>query len=396
MGLRISLYSHDAQGLGHARRNLNLARSLIRSNPDSDILLICGTPHVAGLDIPGNIDTLILPQIRKNINGDYRSKARARSLKETILLRRDIITTTLDRYQPDVLIVDKHPFGLKGELKPAMDTLRQRKTLMVLGIRDILDDPQVARNEWEKAEGPLALQDYYTSAWIYGDQNVSDPMAAFALSEQDSTKRVFTGYLNPLDLERTTSDLLCLPPGLEAMGSYCLCKLGGGQDGFGLAKLFMEADYGTDRSGVIILGPFMDESSRGFLKTKAKNRSDLYVLDFASPMLPIIARADCVVSLGGYNSVCEIISLGKRALIIPRTTPRTEQLIRARKMHAYGLVDYIKPETLTTSMLSEWISASSPGGHQALNNLDFGGFSRIPELVRSMIEKKHQEALIHQ
>ena len=398
MGLRIALYSHDAQGLGHARRNLNLARSLIRSNPDSDILLICGTPHVAGLNVPGNIDTLILPQIRKDADGNYKSKARIRSLSDTLSLRGEILTTTLSKFQPDILIVDKHPFGLKGELRPAMDLLRQKGTLMILGVRDILDDPNVAQDEWRKAEGPLAVHDYYTAAWIYGDQSINDPTAAFLLSEQDSSKKIFTGYLNPLELESRSGDSLCLPSGLEALGSYCLCQLGGGQDGVGLAKMFMEAEYGRDRSGVIILGPFMDESSRSFLKAKAKSRSDLYVLGFASPMLPIIAKADCVVSLGGYNSVCEILSLNKRALIIPRTKPRTEQLIRAKKMHAYGLVDYIRPESLSATMLSDWISAStsSISSQQAAASLDFGGFSRIPELVSSMVEKRNRDALVCQ
>lgn len=394
MGVRISLYSHDAQGLGHARRNLNLARSLIRARPDSDILLICGTPHVAGLNVPGNIDTLILPQIKKDADGNYRSKSRVRPLTDTLLLREDILKTTLARFQPDILIVDKHPFGLRGELKAAMDLLLQTQTQMVLGIRDILDDPQVAQQEWLKSEGSLALKRYYSSMWVYGDQQVSDPTSAFSLSPDERAKIAFTGYLNPLDLETSSDPQLSLPPGLESIGRYCLCQLGGGQDGFGLAKMFIKADYGNNRSGVLILGPFMDESSRSFLKSKSQSRKDLYVFDFASPMLPIIAKADCVVSLGGYNSVCELLSLQKRALVIPRTTPRTEQLIRARAMHNFGLLDYIKPDSLNTEKLSAWVSACDKQPLAAPCGLDFNGFDKIPQMVSAMIEHADQHALV--
>ena len=33
--------------------------------------------------------------------------------------------------------------------------------------------------------------------------------------------------------------------------------------------------------------------------------------------------------MGGYNTFCEVLSFDKRALIVPRHTPRLEQAIRA-------------------------------------------------------------------
>jgi predicted glycosyltransferase len=41
--------------------------------------------------------------------------------------------------------------------------------------------------------------------------------------------------------------------------------------------------------------------------------------------------------MGGYNTLCEILSFDKPALILPRTEPRLEQYIRASRAQALGL-----------------------------------------------------------
>ena len=45
--------------------------------------------------------------------------------------------------------------------------------------------------------------------------------------------------------------------------------------------------------------------------------------------------------MGGYNTFCEVLSLDKRALIIPRTTPRLEQFIRASSAVKLGLISML-------------------------------------------------------
>ncbi|MEQ9120985.1 MAG: hypothetical protein RIM80_00245, partial [Alphaproteobacteria bacterium] len=46
-------------------------------------------------------------------------------------------------------------------------------------------------------------------------------------------------------------------------------------------------------------------------------------------------------AMGGYNTFCEIQSVDKRAVIMPRTRPRMEQHIRASRASALGLVGMI-------------------------------------------------------
>ena len=55
-------------------------------------------------------------------------------------------------------------------------------------------------------------------------------------------------------------------------------------------------------------------------------------------------RSIGVVAMGGYNTFCEILSLDKPALLVPRSVPRQEQLIRAKRAVSLGLVSMLNPD----------------------------------------------------
>lgn len=81
------------------------------------------------------------------------------------------------------------------------------------------------------------------------------------------------------------------------------------------------------------------------------------VYRFYRKMEKIQAAADLVVCMGGYNTICEILSQGTVSLIIPRETPRKEQLIRAKILNSQNLVDYIpwndfSPQIMRKKILS--------------------------------------------
>ena len=75
---------------------------------------------------------------------------------------------------------------------------------------------------------------------------------------------------------------------------------------------------------LMVFDPFTGKPVDGYLA----NRPQLEEL---------IAGAKAVVAMGGYNTFCEILSFDKRALIVPRTQPRMEQFIRAKRAEELGL-----------------------------------------------------------
>jgi predicted glycosyltransferase len=64
-------------------------------------------------------------------------------------------------------------------------------------------------------------------------------------------------------------------------------------------------------------------------------------ITFHSHMEALVARAAGVVAMGGYNTFCEVLSMDKRALIVPRTAPRQEQFIRTSRAASLGLVSML-------------------------------------------------------
>jgi predicted glycosyltransferase len=74
-------------------------------------------------------------------------------------------------------------------------------------------------------------------------------------------------------------------------------------------------------------------------------------------MEKIFAAADIVVSMGGYNTLCEILGQGTISLVIPRETPRREQIIRARAFARQNLVDYIPWGEFNSELLKQKLFA---------------------------------------
>ena len=95
---------------------------------------------------------------------------------------------------------------------------------------------------------------------------------------------------------------------------------------------------------LIVLGPYMSASQRRKLIRKGSKIPYIKVIEFDNRMEELIAGATAVVSMGGYNTYCEILSFDRPALIVPRTSPREEQLIRAQRAADLGLVDMLLPE----------------------------------------------------
>src|SRR5204863_120623 len=75
---------------------------------------------------------------------------------------------TADIFDPDLFIVDKEPLGLRGEVGPTLELLRRRGTPIVLGLRDVMDEPAQLGPEWSRKKAVPALKKYYDDIWVYG------------------------------------------------------------------------------------------------------------------------------------------------------------------------------------------------------------------------------------
>ena len=388
---RIAFYSHDTQGLGHIRRNLALAAAMVAAEPRTDVLVLTGAPQATALPLPPNTEVVTVPTVAKDGEGGYAAGTFAMDLSAVLALRSDLITSALVAFAPDVVVVDKVARGLDGELEQALAALHDvrghttgERPRVVLGLRDVLDDPLTAIREWREANTTQAIRDHYAEVWVYGDRSVVDVVADYDLPRAVAAKVRYTGYL----AEGRGEGLLAPrdePRRRPVPRPYVLCMVGGGQDGYDTALAFARAGYPDGHTGVIVTGPYMQPALRRRLTAIAAERDDLLVRDFVTNTLDLIGGAEAVVSMGGYNTVCEVLAEQVPALVVPRVRPRHEQLVRARRLHDLGLVDTIHPDDVTPEQLGAWLTAavtsSSTRDHDAVA-LD--GLRRVPDLVAGL------------
>jgi predicted glycosyltransferase len=375
---RIALYSHDTLGLGHVRRNLAIAEALAASGLEPDILLISGASIARAFELPPRTDCLTLPAFDKDLTGSYHPRSLSVSVSELTDLRARIIHAAIASFRPDAFVVDKTPRGVCGELEPTLAHLqRQGHTRCVLGLREVLDSPAVAMREWHRGDGDGAVRDHYDAVWIYGDKRVYDPVVEYRFSPLVATKTTFTGYI-----ARRPPDPL---PAVANGSSYSLCWVGGGADGYRVARAFAAAPMPDGHEGVILPGPFMSNELRSDLAEAVDRRQEMRVLDFVEDPRDLLRGAASVVSMGGYNSVCELVSFKKRALVVPRVKPRVEQLIRAERMSRLGLLQYVHPDDLSPTVVGRWLrregaEVSGPA------SIDMAALDRIPALVGELLQ----------
>lgn len=332
-GPRIMLYSHDTFGLGHLRRSRALAQAITAADPTSSALILTGSPVAGRFDFPSRVDHVRLPGVTKRQDGSYISQTLGMDIEETTELRAGLIRSTARQYDPDILIVDKEPTGFRGELMPTLDMLRKAgRTRLVLGLRDVLDEPEVLAAEWARKQAIEATETFYDEIWIYGLQSVYDPIVGLQLSAGLRSRMHWTGYLR-----RTLTSSLEPPE-----QPYILITPGGGGDGEALVNLVLSAyeqDPELSPRAILVYGPFLSGEIRADFEDRvAALEGRVTAVGFESRIETLYSGALGVICMGGYNTFCEVLSFDKRAVIVPRTTPRLEQYIRASRAEELGLV----------------------------------------------------------
>ena len=337
---RIVFYSHDTFGLGHIRRSRTIANAITTANENTTALILTGSPVAGRFTFPERVDHIRLPGVTKMTDGSYMSETLGMDIDDTTTLRSGLIKATMQHFSPDLVIVDKEPTGFRGELIPSLKWLKKHlpMTQIVLGLRDVLDDPTLLAAEWDRKGAVKATETFYDEIWVYGLKSIYDPLAGLTLSKSTKARIYFTGYLHRESLGEP------LPEGEP----YVLITPGGGGDGAAMVDHVLSAyeqDPDLGPNALLVYGPFLTGEARSIFENRvAKLNGQVKSVGFDSHMETLMSGAVGVVAMGGYNTFGEILSFDKPAVIIPRTTPRLEQYIRAKRTEDLGLMRMIHKE----------------------------------------------------
>ncbi|MET0527662.1 MAG: glycosyltransferase [Microvirga sp.] len=389
LGARVLIYSHDTFGLGHLRRSRAIANAIVEERPDASVVIISGSPVIGNFEFGSGVDYIRIPGVTKLPDGDYRSLNLNVELDEAVGLRQALILQTAKAFQPDVFIVDKEPTGFRGEVLPALDYLQATGCRLVLGIRDVMDEPARLVPEWERKGAKEALARYYDEVWVYGLKDVYQPLKALDLPSEVEKRITYTGYLRR-DVPPTQS--LTKYPKITKQ-PFILVTTGGGGDGDDLIDWVIsayEADPTLEQPALILFGPFIDRDTRRAFVERIAKQPKLDVMSFDNKIEWLMKKADAIVAMGGYNTFCEALSFDKRTLIVPRTKPRLEQYIRAVEAERLGLVsmlsDYDEPRTPERMAQALRGLSTQPRPSEVVIPGMLDGLDRVQERLKALVE----------
>jgi predicted glycosyltransferase len=378
---KILLYSHDTFGLGNIRRTLLLAQALTDEYPRAAILIVTGSPMIHAFRIPDGVDYIKLPCLDRIDADRYQPLYLSACSKEVKRTRREILKNAVLGFGPDLMIVDKRPTGVDGELRITLQALRERhrSTRLVVGIRDILDESERVIPSLKRSNFFEAIETFYDEVWVYGVETLFDAVTEYRFPRPVAEKTFFCGYL-----QRPITDLARRNGALRV-----LVTTGGGGDGGELIGSYLEGLVGLPRrlaiQTTVVFGPQMSDARRAGLREAYDYLRDVAFLDFEPDLTRRYAEADVVVSMAGYNTVCELLSMRRRAVLVPRAEPVREQLMRARLFAGLGYFDVVEPQDLTPQTLIAKVLDASAKPPLPEAPVDMDGLPRIRERVRGLL-----------
>ncbi|MHB1936089.1 MAG: glycosyltransferase family protein [Acidobacteriaceae bacterium] len=387
--MRLLVYSHDTFGLGNIKRMLAICTHLHAAIPDLSILIVSGSPMLHSFRVSPGIDYIKLPCLKRSDSGDLGVRFLELEVEEVVRLRREIILATIVSFKPDIVLVDKKPEGLAGEMEPSLRYIRcnlpQTRTLLVL--RDILDAPASTIRSWTNRGSYKTIEWYYDDVLILGSRQIFDACAEYRFPATIRRKVHFCGYIAREAPARSRNKIRHLL-GVAESEKLVLVTTGGGEDGFHVLSAFIEAIKAIPQKhhvkAMVVAGPELAVQQAKQIRAAAQQCSGVQVVEFIDDMMSYMNAADVVVSMAGYNTICELLTLGKQAIVVPRVTPVEEQKIRAERMAMLSIFRTILPHALAPAVLGNAIvdQLKSPkGGDRVCSGVDLGALTRISEML---------------
>lgn len=324
MVTRYLFYSHDGYGLGHVRRNSLIAQAVLDTDPTAEVSLVTGLGvRPRWLEEAPRVRVHRIPPMLKSTDGSYRNEGL--SFHDAVRERERIFEALIENERPDVVVVDRHPYGTAGELRTGLDAARRNGAALVLGLRDVLDEPSVVRQELNGL-GWADVENVYDDIFVYGQQHFVDHEAEYGLT----LPLTYCGWVVERPRPSRTHDNLLV------------VAAGGGGDGAAVfelgARLLSQRD---NLVGLFAPGPYAGSDAVRRLSEMAPGRAR--IVDPSDACGRWFSRAEAILCMAGYNSTLEALAAGQRPILMPRRVPRREQAIRAERLDALGLADVVDP-----------------------------------------------------
>jgi len=365
---RVLFYSHNGVGVGHLQRQLDLAKAYRHRHPESAILLVTGSRGASMFEFPDGIDYLKLPSLQMvDRYRNWEPRDLPLPIETVTEMRTEMLRETVRNFAPDLLIADFMPAGPYGELLPALDELERQGGAAIAGFRDIVDEPAFVRELWQETGVYDALRKHYANVCVYGDPAVLD-FAEYGLGPAAGIPIHYCGYLG------RSEPAPAAPSAGE--GPYVLATSGGGADGSVVLDQFLHAAelLRPELGGrwLAVSGPLMADPDHERL-VRLGDRFGVEVRRVVPELRSEVAKADCIVAMAGYNTVCDVLSYGRPAVLVPRSGPSLEQTLRADRLQSWNAAEVIRPSELSSRTMANAIRSVISRGEPATPPVSLDG-----------------------
>jgi predicted glycosyltransferase len=374
--MRILFWVQHLLGTGHLKRAATVASALARQG--LKVTLVSGGPPAPWLASEG-IEVVQLPWIRaRDLAFSALVDADDRPLDDALRgTRRTRLLELFAAVAPQAVITEMFPFGRRAfrfELTPLLEAIAgtRPRPWLVCSVRDILVQKSAPeRYLWMR---DLALA-HYDRVLVHTDPALIPFGLTFPYADALGARLISTGYVVEPG-----------PPAATGQNGEVLVSAGGGRVGQKLLAAALGAralSEQRDRPWRLIAGGELDPAH--FTRLHADLPPGVVLERQRDDFQRLLAKCLLSVSQAGYNTVVEVLRLGKPMVLVPfATATETEQRVRAERLTGLGLAETVRGAKVTPSSLARAIdrASSRPAGQRS--GLDLDGALTSARLIAAL------------
>jgi predicted glycosyltransferase len=375
--LRLLMISHDNNGISKTSRAMKIATHVAKHLTDCSILVLTDLSIIGKFRFPQNVDFVHLPGVEYKSSTEFRAKNLNIDSTNALRLRRKIAQSTAKTFKPHCIMVETDLNKLSvADMFKTLRYMREQlpETKIIWGLPDVLGMPSEVKKIWTRYKINGAFEEVIDEIWVYGCEEMFDFKKEYQMPDAMANKLVFTGYLQSPMLSSTKVSTEIARKNVKK--PFVLVNSGSGRDSFHLIDCFIRY---LERLGekipfhsLIITGPMMPTREKHVLMQRLKKLPNVSMRRFCKQILEYMKYADLILSTGGYNTLCEILSYRKKAIVLPVGGAFNEHYVRAELLAKNELIDLLPLHELSPERLGQMIeSAFSKTPELSLRNRQF-------------------------
>lgn len=343
--MRILIYCQHLLGVGHLTRVLNISEHLL---PWAEVHLLQGGPEAGKTIIHKNFHHHKLPPLLMHEESKQMYDPSGSHPLQEIL---DLRTTHIKRIAQlpfDAVLIELFPFGrnkLKEEIQTLISQLRSRSPQIpaFCSLRDIV----VKKNDFAERDKKIAdkVNKFFDIVLVHADSRVIRLEESFSQVPAIESKIHYTGFIGP----QMSSKQIPRDP------KRIVISQGGSDVGLDfLLKTLPTAALLPDFQLHLVLGSRTPADKKAALQNSALKFSNVTLHDFMTGFPEFLAGSALSISMGGYNTLMELLQTRTPSLILPYQADG-EQRMRTEKFAEKGLVHLLEEKDLESQKLAEKI-----------------------------------------